>query len=376
MKKIYWGIQNLVGIGGTETISIKIMNLLADDYEIHLICSSKFNKDEISYPLDERIHLHSLNIDPEVSRFDQYSLIYLKKFKLFKFFKLLHKTLSTYVYKKNKYRKQIASMMMKDDIYIGSALDSYLFAPKNRHVYFHFHFNYEYFFSFANRFGFRHSVKPEKFIFLAKQSEEEILKRKKNLIGKTCYVYNPIKFKPVKDQQFHNNSLLFVGRFTEQKDPMFALKIAKYLHDVAFKYTLTMYGEGHLEAKMKEYIKDNKLDEVKLISHHNTSQEDYLKHDLLLCTSAYEGFGLVLSEANASSLPVITTLWAGPIDEALIDNEGGYILNSHNSKDFGDKIIETLSDITKFKELKIKAYNSSKRLSDEPIKNKWKEILG
>lgn len=376
MKKIFWGIQNLVGIGGTETISIKIMNLLTDYYEIHLICSSKYKESEISYPIDKRIHIHCLNIEPEVSRFDQFSLLCLKKFKIWSFLKLLHKTISTYFYKKRKYRKIIQNMMDKDDIYIGSALDSYLFAPKDRQVFFHFHFNSSYFFSFVNRFGFHHSVKPEKYIFLAKKTEEEVLKKNKKLIGKTTYVYNPIKFKPVESVEFHNNSLLFVGRFTEQKDPMLALKIAKYLHDKQFKFNLIMYGEGHLEIKMREFQKENHLDEVKIITHHSTAQTDYLNSDLLLCTSTYEGFGLVLSEANASSLPVITSFWAGPIHEALIDKEGGYIIKSRDPKDYGDKIIEVLSNRDALKELKIKAYNSSKRLGDEPILNKWKEIIG
>ena len=376
MKKIFWGIQNLVGIGGTEAISIKLMNILSPYYEIHLICSTKFNKEEITYHIDKRIHLHTLNIDPEVSRFDQYSLTYLKKFKIFKLLKLIHKCFSAYFYKKRKYRKQIENMMEKDDIYIGSALDSYLFAPKNRHVYFHFHFNSKQFSSFANRFGFRHSVKPEKYIFLAKSTEEEILKKNKKLVGKTTYVYNPIKFSPIESKEYHNNKLLFVGRFTEQKDPLLALKIAKCLHDKDFKFSLTMYGEGHLKMEMDKFKIDNQLDEVNIISGHLTTQEDYLNSDLLLCTSRYEGFVLVIAEANASSLPVISARWAGPVDEVIISQESGYVIDKRNPEEYALKIIEILSDKEKYLNLRSHAYNASKRLGDEPILNKWKEIIG
>ena len=61
-----------------------------------------------------------------------------------------------------------------DSIYIGSALDSYLFAPKKVKVFYHFHFDEKQYFSFANRFGFCFSRKPDKTIFLAKSIEEKV----------------------------------------------------------------------------------------------------------------------------------------------------------------------------------------------------------
>ncbi len=376
MKKIFWGIQNLVGIGGTEMVSVRLMNLLADSYEIHLICSSKFKKEEISYKLDERIHLHTLGINPEVCRVDQYALTYLKKFQLLKLFKLLHETFSLYLWKKNKFRREIKRMMGKDDIYIASAMDSYMFAPKDRRVFFHFHFNAEQFESFANLFAFHHSVKPEKYIFLTKSTEEEVSKKHKKVRGRATYVNNPNKFKPVESSEYHNNAILFVGRFTEQKDPMLALRTAKYLKDKSFPFSMTMYGEGHLESKMREYQKRNGLDEVKIITHHVTTQEDFLSHDLLLLTSAYEGFALVTGEANSSSLSIVTSKWDGPVEEVVKEGEGGFIIPTREAKDYGDKIIWLLSDKDRLLESKKKAYEFSKRLDTDRIVSKWKEILG
>ncbi len=358
-------------------VSIQLMNMLAPYYEIHLVCSTRFKKDDISYKIDDRIILHSLNINPEVARVDQYALSYLKRFKIWKCLKLIGETLSVYLWKRKKYRKQIEEMMGEDDLFIASAMDSYMFAPKNRHVYFHFHFNAEQFDSFANRFAFHHSRKPDKFIFLTKSTEEEVLKKHREYAGtnKTAYVNNPIKFKPVESLAYHNNAILFVGRFTEQKDPLLALRIAKYLKDEGFPFTLTMYGEGHLEAKMREYQKENDLSEVKILAHHATTQEDFLSSDLLLMTSSYEGYALVTGEANCSSLPVISSKWMGPVEEVVLEGKGGYIIPSRSPKDYGDKIIEILSDKEKLIALKKSSFEASKRLGDEPIIEKWKELI-
>lgn len=374
MKKIFWGIQSLNGLGGTETVSIKLMNLLAGYFEIHLICSAKIEGD-ISYKIDPRIIVHSLNIPLKVLRFDETFLELKKSHHFLKILKLFHQELYEFFYTKNKKRKYIKSLMDSNSIYIGSALDSYLFAPKKVKVFYHFHFDAKQYFSFANRFGFCFSRKPDKTIFLAKSIEEKVLKKKKELLGKTTYIYNPIKFRPIFSDKLNNNSLIFVGRFSKQKDPMFALKIAKNLHDKNFKFSLKMYGEGNFYNEMVEFKNKNKLDEVEIILHHIVTQDDFVSSDLLLFTSIYEGFPLVIGEANASSCPVISTNWYGTINESIINKTNGFILDSKNEEDYGNKIIEVLTNKEELIKLKKSSFEYSKRLDDEAILKEWLDIL-
>lgn len=375
MRKIFWGVPSLTNIGGTETVSIKLMNLLCDEYEIHLICASEIDGD-LSYEIDPRIQVHSLGVPAEVGRFDQHFFSYCKKFQIGKLIRLLHRTLVHYVYRRGRTRKMIENWMDEDSIYIGSAMDSYLLAPKHRRVFFHFHFDAASFMNSTNRFTFLFSSKPEKFIFLSKATMEAVLQKKRKLKEKSCYIHNPIRFVPKEDASYHGNRILFVGRLTEQKDPMLALAVAKSLHEDGFPFSLQMYGDGHLEPEMRKYIKDNGLHEVALECHHKVVAEDYLRSDLLLCTSAWEGFYLIGGEANANSCPVVTTRWKGSIKEAVTDGESGWIVEGRDPKDLAKKIEEVLSDRESLAAAKKRAYRDSFRLSDGPIKKKWEEILG
>lgn len=373
MKKIFWAIQNLECIGGTETVSIDLMNLLADTYEIHLICSTRV-EEKVNYHLDPRITIHNLGVSPEISRFDQSWAEYERNKQLGKRIKLLWMTFVEYVLHRNKRRKQIASWMGKDDIYVGSALDSYLNAPKGVKVFYHFHFSANNFFSFWNQLTFHFVPKPESFIFLTDETLKEATAKKKRIKG--VAIHNPIKFDSVLSTDLHNHSLLFVGRFAEQKDPFLALNVAKCLHDERYPFTLTMMGEGHFLTQMNEFVKENELSEVKIVTGHTTTREDYLAHDLLLCTSVHEGFCLVKNEANAASLPVVTSHWDGPIEEVFDQANDGFIIESRNPIDYASKIKEMLSDETKFKEMKKRAYESSLKTSPSKIKEQWISLFG
>ena len=375
MKKIFWAIQNLACVGGTETVSIKLMDLLCSEYEIHLICTSEI-KGDVVYDIDPRIQIHSLGIPEEVGRFDQSFFSYCKKFQIGKIFRLIHRTLSAYVFHRGKRRKLIESWMDEDSIYIGSAIDSYLLAPKHKRVFFHFHFDAKSFLSVVNQFSFRHSAHAEKYIFLTKATLDKVVEKKPKLKDKASYVHNPIRFSPKEECDYHDNRILFVGRLTEQKDPMLALEIAKKLHDDKFPFSLQIYGDGHLEPKMRKFVEDNSLSEVTITGNHKVSAEDYLSSDLLLCTSAWEGFYLVSGEANANSCPVVTSSWKGPIEEAFKDGESGWIIRSRDPADYAKKIEEILSNKEALADAKKRAYQDSFRLGEAPIKAKWEEILG
>lgn len=373
MKRIFWAIQQLDQIGGTETVSIEIMNKLADDYEIVLLSTSA-NPDPWVYKLNPKIEVRSLELPPELGRFDQ---VFEKlKGHPFKRLGLINKLLKHYVFKRGHYQKQIAKMMdRKDDIYIGSSLDSYMLAPKKGgRVIFHFHFDEKSFLNGGLQFAFRHSRKPDNYVFLSSSCLKAIIEKKHKLAYKSVYIYNPIRFKRTYTEPPYQGRLLFVGRYSEQKDPLFTLSVMKELKGKP--YHLDMYGDGHLKEAMLQYQKDNELDNVSIHDGKFLSADDFQRSDLLLLTSLYEGFCLVKGEATVNSLPTISSKWIGPIDEVFKEGEDGYVIDSKDPKDFARRIDDIL--INKEKELSLRksTYESASRFDDGDIIDKWKSLLG
>ncbi|WP_262964945.1 glycosyltransferase family 4 protein [Methylobacter psychrophilus] len=80
---------------------------------------------------------------------------------------------------------------------------------------------------------------------------------------------------------------------------------------------------------------------IPALTHKDVLQEMY-NHDVLVFPSLFEGFGLVILEAMAQGIPVITTANAGPGD-AVIDGKNGYLIPIRSHEIVAEKI-KTLAD--------------------------------
>lgn len=127
---------------------------------------------------------------------------------------------------------------------------------------------------------------------------------------------------PVDVQRFHGepkptssplNKLLYVGRLSEDKGVLTALKA---LHTIRgrFQGHLSIYGSGDpaYESMLKDYASTYELPVTFCQATPDQMPEVYRKHDALLFTSEWEEpFALTPLEAMASGLPVIGTTTGG-----------------------------------------------------------------
>lgn len=375
MKKIYWWVQQLNRIGGTEMVTIDLANHLCDTYDITLISTVKI-EDKIPYEIDPRIKVMSLEIPTRCERYDYLSKKYLSHGRIFSYLGLVFQIGHYYVFRRNHYRRLIEKHLLDEDAtLIGSSIDTYMLSPKKGRVFFHYHFDSDSFFGRDYKM-IKMSRVPDKFIFLSEATKNEVVAKREDLKDKATFIYNPIRFEPVKNEEYHNNTILFVGRYAEQKNPILALGIAKLLKEKGFSFKLKMFGEGPLNEDVKKYQLDNHLEDVTEVNpFSNNIKEEILNSDLLLVTSRYEGFGLAMSEANALSRPWISSNWGSILKERLSEGRNGIVIDSENPEDYAKAIMDLLNDKDRLLEMKKASYEESKKLSKEVIIPKWKELL-
>ena len=85
---------------------------------------------------------------------------------------------------------------------------------------------------------------------------------------------------------------------------------------------------------------------------------------------------MVKAEANACSRPVMTTHWDGPVEEVFDEKTDGWLMPSHDPKEFAKKIKEILSNPDQLLLQQEKAFEGSRRISNESIKKAWVDLLG
>lgn len=116
---------------------------------------------------------------------------------------------------------------------------------------------------------------------------------------------------------------------------------------------LTIIGGGSDFQSLQEYVDKKNLHDTVTLTGNLPNPYPLLKNaDVLLQSSTYEGFGLVLLEAMALNVPVVATRTIGATD--VLDN-GKYGILVENSDDAFDDIIPAIindrSKVDKFKPL-------------------------
>ena len=173
---------------------------------------------------------------------------------------------------------------------------------------------------------------------------------------------------------FKQKSVIYVGRFSKQKDIDSLLRIWAIIHQQYPDWQLDIYGEGEL--------KDNYLSIIqKMNANINVFQptanimEVYREHSILLLTSLYEPFGLVLPEAMSCGLPVVAfDCPYGPAD-IITDGVDGYLIEDRDVELFAQRVGQLISDYDLRVQMGKAGIASSKRYQASCIMPQWIQLF-
>ena len=179
------------------------------------------------------------------------------------------------------------------------------------------------------------------FICIAKDSFQFALKSlpKKNRIHLIPNAIDYLNFHISIKRNYREIRMINIGSFVKKKNQTLAVHILKNLIEEGYTASLTFLGDGKLKKdveKLSTSLGINKY--TKFLGNVENVQEHLINSNIYLHTATYEPFGLVLLEAMASGLPVISLNGKGNND--LIENgKNGYIFEEENPNLFSQKII-------------------------------------
>lgn len=131
----------------------------------------------------------------------------------------------------------------------------------------------------------------------------------------------------------------FCGRLSEQKDPLYLLDIFSELVK-KIDAILLIIGDGPLKKEMKEKInKEGLTKRVIFIGEVKDSAEYYSMMDCFVLPSKFEGFGIVLLEAQAAGLRCYTSKGVVP-QETNVTGRVNFISKNKNPDEWAARIIE------------------------------------
>lgn len=194
-----------------------------------------------------------------------------------------------------------------------------------------------------------------------------------NCVHLAPYGVNIEDFKPKKE--FKRNEkmrFLFVGSFSQRKGISYLLQAFKELEDAGENVSLTMAGRGIMDY---ELVKSYKL--KCLETHINLPIEKLVElmqeSDVFVFPSICEGFGLVLVQAMATGLPLITTYnTSGP--DFIEEGKDGFLIEAQDVEAIKNKVKYFLQNPEEVKRMGQNAIIKSKdftwdKFSSEIIKS-------
>jgi len=191
-------------------------------------------------------------------------------------------------------------------------------------------------------------------------------------IFKPTVIYNPLTLEPGKASQGDSKRFLAVGRFSHRHKG-FDLLIEAF-HIFAqnnSEWKLDIVGEGVEEKLYRQLIEKYQLaDRVTLHPFTNHIQDYYSQAQIYVLSSRWEGFGLVLVEAMAHGLPVVSSDL--PTSQEIMGDFGLYFRNGNINE-----LAQRLEDATRLDwDTKSKeAIKISQRFEVAHIIKQWKQLI-
>lgn len=189
---------------------------------------------------------------------------------------------------------------------------------------------------------------------------------------------NPLTFNPKEFEKanLESKNILWIGRISNEKNPLDALKIFNIVHDEMPDATLTIVGEGdpNIKSTLKRYIQSHNLEKsVTLKGFILDVVPEYYSSSVVLCTSEYEGFLLTLAESLSLGIPCV--LYQLPYLK-IIREGGGFIQVPQNDcHGAATCIVELLKDIEYRRKIGQMGKDYTESLSEFDYEKSWKHII-
>ena len=188
----------------------------------------------------------------------------------------------------------------------------------------------------------------------------------------TTVIYNPLTLTPGEVSKGTSKKFLAVGRFSRlHKGFDLLIEAFRIFAKENEEWTLDIVGEGIEEPIYRKMIKDYQLeDRIHIHPFTNNIQKYYSEAQVYVLSSRWEGFGLVLVEAMAHGLPIISSDL--PTSQEIMGDFGMYF-SVGDIKGMARRMTEATQ--MNWQEKSEQALKIAERFNIETIIKQWKQLI-
>lgn len=307
MKKIVFAITSLQ-LGGAERVLVDMVNRLKDDYDITIF--TLYGEGEFLSQVDKKVKCVSLYD----TAYEKRSKMQRRFTSLFMAFPFLWKVF---------YRKHFIKQYDVEIAFLEGPPTWILSCPSSAKKIAWVHNDLEKTFDGGTRNLWKHYLnrkaygRYQKLIFVSRDNKKAfekiypMIKNEKQIIYNylDCARISKLALEP-SDVSYHMDAPVFVSvcRLTEQKGVKRLIHVHKKLIQDGYFHRIYIVGGGPLKVELLDLIDKEKVNDTFVLLGKKENPYPYIKNaDYFILASHYEGYGMVLAEAQTLGKPILIT---------------------------------------------------------------------
>ena len=191
-----------------------------------------------------------------------------------------------------------------------------------------------------------------------------------------CVIPDPLSFLPTQHSPLTEKRVIAVGRYVYQKGFDLLLQAWAKIEKNHSDWQMAIYGDGNREP-YEQQMKELGIDSSRCHLNGPTAdiQKEYVNSSVFVFSSRFEGFGMVLVEAMACGLPVVSFACpCGPKD-IVKDGDDGLLVENGNVNALTDSLIRLMGDADLRRRMAANGIKNVQRFSMMHIAERWKGLF-
>ena len=192
-------------------------------------------------------------------------------------------------------------------------------------------------------------------------------------LSNVSVIPDPLSFAPTQKSTLTKKRVIAVGRYVYQKGFDLLLQAWSKIEKEHDDWQLAIFGDGD-RTPYEQLMKQLNIDKSRCHLNGPTSkiQQEYVNSSLFVFSSRFEGFGMVLVEAIACGLPVVSFACpCGPKD-IVKHGEDGFLVENGNVEALADSLSRLMNDESLRCSMSQAAQRNAQRFNLEHIAERWK----
>lgn len=225
----------------------------------------------------------------------------------------------------------------------------------------------------GNWYDFHFKIKGyDQIVTLTYEDKETNWKGWKNV----SVIPNPSTFHTDQISSLSEKKVISVGRLTPQKNYASLIRAFKNVTEKHSDWILEIYGDGPQEVELKSLITQLNLEKhVFLKGFSPNVKEVIINASIFALSSVFEGFGLVIVEAMACGLPVVSYACpCGPKD-IITERKDGFLVNVNDEVTLANQINVLIENEILRKQMSDAAKIKADQYNIENITSMWTNLF-